>query len=53
MNIVFLVQIPNGFMDDFRAISGCTDGCNNNYDNGNNFGIFTLKRKLNIHFNTY
>ena len=53
MIIVCLVQITNGFMDDFRVVKGCNNGCNNSYDSGNNFIIFTLKMKLNIHFNTY
>ena len=53
MIMVCLVQMPNDFMDDFRDIKGCNNDYNNNYDNDNTFIIFTLKRKLNIHFNTY
>jgi hypothetical protein len=44
MITVFLVQMLNGFMDDFRAVRGYNSGCNNIYDSGNKFRIFTLER---------
>jgi hypothetical protein len=46
--MVFLVQMPNGFMDDFSVVKGCNNGCNKIYDSGNTFIIFTLKIQLNI-----
>ena len=44
MIILSLVQMLNGFMDDFMDVRGCNSGCNDNYDNRNNFRIFTLER---------
>jgi hypothetical protein len=40
MIIVCLVQMPNGFMDDFRAVKGC----NSSYDSSNSFRICTLEK---------
>jgi hypothetical protein len=44
MIIVCLVQMLNGFMDDFRAVRGCNSDCNSSYDSDNSFRICTLER---------
>ena len=46
MIMVFLVQVPKGFMDEFGVVKGCNNGCNSSYDSGNTFQNLHSKKAI-------